>query len=128
VNKWIPSDAAGLQATHQSSHLQPVVGTWSGEIGNLLNFRGDGTARWRSSESREIGYLEWTLESNELAIYQYASKRSLPAWLGHDAIDYSPTDRLAVVSITATQFQLRDRTGKTLLFTRTRDPELESSP
>lgn len=128
VNKWIPSDATGLQAASLGD-LQPLVGTWKGDIGNLLNLRQDGTARWRSSSGdKEIGYFEWTLQSNEVAFYQYSSKRSLPAWLGRDVIDYSPTDRLTVEWVTATQFQLRSTTGQTTLFTRTQDPELESAP
>jgi len=104
------------------------VGTWKGEFGNVLNFRPDGTARSRWESREKIAYFEWTFNSGDLATYQYASKRSLPAWFGRAVLNYRPTDRKKVAGITATQFQLRDTTGKTLWFTRTQDTALESAP
>jgi hypothetical protein len=128
VNKWIPSDATGLHVTNQVNRLQPLVGTWKGELGNLLNLRPNGTARSRLSSGTEIEYFEWTHDSNEFVIYQYLSKRSATAWFGHGWLNYAPTDRTRVVDISATQFRLRDTGGKTYLFTRTQDTELELAP
>jgi len=133
VNKWIPLDATGLHVTNQVHGLQPPVGTWKNEIGNLHNLRPDGTGRWRSSSGAkisgaEIGYYEWTLDSNELAFYQYAAKRSATAWFGRVWLNYAPTDRMSVVDISATQFRLRDTAGTTYLFTKTQDTELELAP
>jgi hypothetical protein len=125
VNKWIPSDATGLHVTNQVNGLQPLVGTWKGEFGNLLNLRQDGTAR--SRRGTEIGYFEWTLDSNEFTTYQYASKRSASAWFGRVWLNYAPTDS-SVAEISATHFWLRDSAGKTYQFTRTQDTELESAP
>ena len=118
VNRWIPLDATGLHVTNQVNGLQPLVGTWKGELGNVLNLRPDGTARWRSSSGAEVGYFEWTLDSNEFAFHQYAAKRSAHAWFGRVWLNYAPTDRLNVVDISATQFRLRDTDGTTYLFTK----------
>ena len=118
VNRWIPLDATGLHVTNQVNGLQPLVGTWKGELGNVLNLRPDGPARWRSSSGAEVGYFEWTLDSNEFAFHQYAAKRSAHAWFGRVWLNYAPTDRLNVVDISATQFRLRDTDGTTYLFTK----------
>jgi len=73
-------------------------------------------------------YCEWTSNTNEFAFYQFASKRSLPAWFGHAAMNYAPTDKYDLVEVSAAQFKLRDKTGRIISLTRTQDTELESSP
>ena len=128
VNAWIPPDADGLSAMNPVDGLQPFVGTWTGESGNVLNFRPDGTARWRSTPGEKLGYLEWTLDPKQLAIYQYAKRRSYTAWFGRVLLNLAPTNRMSVVDISDKQFRVRDTSGKTLLFIRTADSELESAP
>ena len=128
VNKWIPADAVGLQATDPDSDFRPLVGTWRGEMGNVIDFRPDGTARCRHVSDEDISYFEWTCKSGQLATYQYSSKCSLPAWFGRDVLNYGPTDLKDVVGLTDTAFRLRGKTGKTYSYTRVVGTGLESAP
>ncbi|HID75372.1 MAG TPA: hypothetical protein EYP56_05175 [Planctomycetaceae bacterium] len=140
AEKWIPSYATGLPVTTDGnrgrseirSHLlAPIVGTWKSETGTVINFRPDGTARWRPQDDERIGYLEWTLDSDEFVIYQYSSKYSdnAAAWFARRVMmDDTETERCSVVEITPTRFRLRDGSGKTISFAPHRDAELESAP
>jgi hypothetical protein len=137
VKSWIPPHATGLPVTTQGNRganrdsATPIVGTWRCETGTVLNFRPDGTARWRSTYDAEIHYLEWTLDSDEFAVYQYSTRYSdhAVAWFARRVMmDDRPTDRYRLVGISPAQFQLRDRSGKTISFTAHQDRELELAP
>jgi hypothetical protein len=137
AKKWIPSYATGLPVTTQGNRganrdsVAPIVGTWKCETGAVLNIRPDGTARWRSPYDGTIGYLEWTLDSDEFAVYQYSSKYSdnAVAWFARRVMmDDRPTDRYSVVEIAPTRFRLRDGSGKTISFAADQDTELELAP
>ena len=137
AERWIPPYATGLPITDRGNQganrdsVAALVGTWKCETGSVLNFRPDGTARWRSSYDGTIGYLEWTLDSDQLAVYQYSSRYgdNAVAWFARRVMmDDRPTDRYRVVEISPTQFRLRDGSGKTTLFAADRDRELELAP
>ena len=113
----------------------PIVGTWKGEHGNVLNIRPDGTARSRSSTGTKFGYLEWNLEANELRVYHIVSTKSA-AWKSrlHDWADGNnePDARYDVLEISPTELKLLSTTGaakgKIITFTTAADIELETAP
>jgi hypothetical protein len=119
---------------HRSS-AAPLVGTWKGEgIGNVLNIRPDGTARWRSSlPGQGIGYYEWTLDANKLVIYPYpySSRNSVEAWFSRAqriTVGETPTECYDVLKTSPKRFQLRTDIGAVLTFTTTQESELEAVP
>jgi hypothetical protein len=129
VDKWISPNAAGLRATlPPDDSLRPLVGTWEGAKGNVMNFRPDGSARYRSSSGTELGYFEWTVSNNEFVLWQYGSQHSASAWFGRHMMEYTPTERFLVGEILEDQFQLRDSAGKPHRFRRTHDADLEMLP
>jgi hypothetical protein len=129
VDKWIPPNATGLRAARPPDDgLRPLVGTWKGEKGNVLTFRPDGSGRYRSSSGTEIGYVEWTVNTNKFLLWQYGSQHSASAWFGRDMMEYPPTERFLVDEILEDQFQLRDPAGKPHRFRRTHDADLEMLP
>ncbi|GEM_PF-1693267 len=125
----------------RQNSASPLIGTWRGDLGNVLNFRPDGTARVRSSYGPEITYLEWsTAPPNELQIWQYSSRNSIGAWIvsaQRATVGAPPTDRCEIVEISPTQMRLRFsyRDPKTrapattiISFTRVQDKQLETAP
>lgn len=137
VKRWMPPYATGLPVTTQGNRganrdsIAPIVGTWKCETGAVFNFRADGTARYRSSYDEEVRYLEWTLDSDEFAVYQYSSKYSdsAVAWFARRVMmDERPTDRYSVAEMAPTQFRLRDGSGKTISFAADQNTELELAP
>ena len=127
----------GLYAVRTSRLRQnaaaPLVGTWRGEgIGNVLNLRPDGTARSRSSlPGQKLGYFEWTLDGNQLVIYQFGSRNSVGAWMARArraTVGLTPTDRYTVLESSPTQFTLRSAAGDVVTFTAAEDRGLETAP
>ena len=125
----------GFYTSQRSSQVRrsrgtPLVGTWKGESGNVLNFRQDGTARFRTDGT--IGYMEWTLEeSEELVYYQFASRNSAGAWFARAAratVGLTPTGRYQVIEITPNLIRLRDASGEVVTLIRTQDGALEKAP
>ena len=111
----------------QQNSASPLVGTWKGEMGNVLNIRRDGTARARSNISdEEIGYLEWKLESGQLAIWQYSKGKYSFGWLSQQVtmVDH-PTYRFTVVDYSPTHLKLRSDEGNEFTLTGTEDKDLE---
>ena len=115
----------------QQNSASPIVGTWKGEMGNVLNIRLDGTARSRSSSStpnQKIGYLEWKLESGQLAIYQYSKGRCSFGWIVERVtMADNPIGRFPVVDFSPTHFKLRSEDGSEFTMTATEDKDLESA-
>jgi len=110
----------------------PLVGTWKGEPGNILNLRPDGTARVRHSfPTQEFAYFEWTFNAGEFVFYQYRPKNSLRVWyfrILRATVGMRATERYEVIEASPTRLKLRTDTGQVLTFTATADPELESAP
>jgi hypothetical protein len=128
---FFATQGSRLPARSNRSSAATLVGTWKGDIGNVLNFRSDGTARWRSSSGGETGYLEWTLESNELIIYQFSSRNSISAWYvraQRATVGTTPTDRYHVMEISPTRLKLRSTRGNVVSFVSAEDAELEAAP
>ncbi len=132
---------ASRAARLRQNSASPLIGTWRGERGNVLNFRPDGTARSRFSTGPEIGYMEWSInESGGLLIYQFSSRNGVGAWISpalRATGRLSPTDRWEIVEISPTQMKLqmsyRDpKTRKPITtvytFTRVQDQQLETAP
>jgi hypothetical protein len=130
MSQWTPADAIGLHELCPSKFSPELVGTWQTGTAIHVNLRADGTGRAidRAGDKTKVLYFEWTSDANEFAIYQYASKRSAPAWFGHEAMSYAPTDSYDLVEVSEPQFKLRDKAGAIHSPTRTQDKELESSP
>ena len=112
----------------QRRSTSPLVGTWRGETGNVLDFRPDGTARWRFGSGKVMtGFMEWTLDANELVCHQYSSRNSVRVWFARAqraTIGLTPTARYQVIEISPTQFKLLSVDGEVVTFTATRDREL----
>ena len=107
----------------------PLVGTWIGEKGDVINIRPDGSARARTSANAGVvAYFEWTLESGEFAFYQYKNKYSLGWFVARALMEDNPTDRFDVIEITDTQFKMSTSSGETFTYSPVRDLELESAP
>ncbi|MHB8898563.1 MAG: hypothetical protein ACYC6Y_07430 [Thermoguttaceae bacterium] len=119
----------------------PLIGTWRGELGNVLNFRPDGTGRFRFSTGPAIGYMEWSInESGELAVWQFSARNSIGAWMVRGLLAAGiapPTDRYEVLELSPTRMRLRcshvdPKTRKpvtsVITFTRVKDRNLETSP
>lgn len=124
----------------RQNSASPLIGTWRGDLGNVLNFRPDGTARVRSSDDTRITYLEWSIAPpNELQIWQYSSRNSIGAWIvsaQRVTGGAPPTDRCEIVEISSTQMRLRFRyndpktgnpTTKIITFVRVQDKQLEAA-
>ena len=113
----------------QQNSASPLVGTWKGKMGNVLNIRRDGTARSRSNISdEEIGYLEWKLESGQLAIWQYSKSKGKYSfgWLiQHVKMVDHPTYRFTVVDYSPTHLKFRSDEGNEFTLTETEDKDLE---
>ncbi len=132
VNHWIPANAPGLRtAWPPDDRLRPMVGTWKGTKGNLLNFRSDGTARWRSTSGFERGYMEWAFDGSRFQIWQYGDRDTAYAWFGRAGTELAPTERYQVIEITEDTLELRnlrDTSGTPSRFQRTQDEDLERAP
>ena len=118
------------QAKSQRNPAAPIVGTWIGDMGNVINIRSDGTARVRHSPKykEEIGYFEWTLDSGKFAIYQYKKKYNLGWFVRRAMMDDRPTDRFDVIEMKPTAFKLSTDTGEVVTFSSTHDIDLETAP
>jgi hypothetical protein len=129
VAQWIPPDAVGLPALYPTKISQELVGTWQTGGTQVVNLRSDGTGRaYGSLTTSDVLYCEWASDASELAIYQYASKRSASAWLGCVVMNAAPTDCFRVIELSADHFTLRDKTGRIISLTRSHDNKLESAP
>ena len=117
------------QARSQRNPAAPLVGTWIGEKGNVIDIRSDGTGRARSSANEsEFQYFEWTFDSGEFAIYQYMNKYSFGWFARRAMMDDTPTDRFDVIEIKPTEFKIRTDTGEVLAYSSAHDIELENAP
>ena len=118
----------------------PLIGTWKGQVGNVLDFRPDGTARSRLSTGPKIHYFEWELNSsNELLLYFFSTRNSVKAWIvrASRAVGRAPPmDRMKIIEISPTQMKLQStypdpKSGKTVTtvtsFVRTEDEQLEAA-
>jgi hypothetical protein len=130
ASRWIPADAAGLHELHNGRLPRELVGTWQTDTAMLVNLRADGTGRAiaLSGEFKpKVIYFEWTLNTNELAIYQFGSKQSPFAWFGRAAMNYAPTDKFDLIEPSQSKFKLREiKAGRIVSLTRTQDAQLES--
>lgn len=125
---------------------KPLVGTWrtSDEDGDgrysILDFREDGTARWRLSTGEElgsagntIGYLEWWTgdEPNQIVTHQYSSKnaairsRISTAIFGGLA---GGRGGMELVEASDSEVKLRTPEGKDFSYHRTEDQTLRDAP
>jgi len=122
---------AYLQTPQARSRRNPagsLVGIWVGEQGNLIDIRSDGTGRARSDvNDTDVGYFEWTLDSGEFAIYQYAAKYNLGWFVRRAMMDDTPTTRFDVIEVTPTGLKLRTEAGETLTFYSALDGYLEKT-
>src|SRR5262245_129065 len=85
-------------ARSRQNQDSPIVGTWVGKNGNVLNIRADGTGRSRSSGSMgHFAYFEWTLVSREFRIFQYSRKHSFGWFARRALLDDTPTDCYEVI-------------------------------
>ena len=108
----------------------PLVGTWLGEHGVILDLRSDGTARSKSLDypSTGIQYFEWSMAAGKLSVEMAAepeeyTRRIRQSIFGVTTVYYD------IVASSPMELRLLDKkTGKTLSFTRTTDRELESAP
>ena len=76
--------------------------------------------------NQKIGYLEWKLESGQLAIYQYSKGRYSFGWLSRRVtMEDNPTSRFSIVDVSPTHFKLRTDDGKEFTLTATEDKDLE---
>jgi hypothetical protein len=111
-----------------ASHL---VGTWAGDIGNIVEFRPDGTGRARSPShpERAIMYFEWTTTEEELQILPGARQDNL-RWKYYRYVAGSvEIDQYQVRFTSHDQFQSVDaKRGTTILFTKTDDAKIEAAP
>jgi hypothetical protein len=130
VDQWIPAKATGVRATlPPEDALAPLVGTWKGEKGNVLNFRADGTAWSRSSSGSQIQFFEWTLNDDKFLMWFYGSRQNAVTWFGQAVMQLRPTSQFRLVKVTDDELQLRDvAQGSTHRFTPTRDAELDMLP
>ena len=126
VATFISKQIAISKKRIQQNLVGPIVGTWKGEMGNIVNFRADGTARSRPSSVDRIGYLEWKFESGQLAIYQYSKGRYSFGWLSRRVtMEDNPTSRFSIVDVSPTHFKRRTDDGKEFTLTATEDKDLE---
>lgn len=126
---------------------QPFVGTWKWNYGaddvGLIDLRADGTARWRFKSGRDIGkvgpigYMEWTVEGDELILCQYSSRRkALLRYTLQPITGKYETSRRLIVSAKEDSFALQGpykdpNTGKLVLrvteFQRVEDELLQNA-
>lgn len=129
VGQWIPLGAVGLTALYPTKISPNLVGTWQTGGTQVVNLRRDGTGRaYGSLTSSDLLYFEWASDADKFAIYQYASQRSTPAWLGCVVMNSTPSDSYQVVESSATHFKLRDKTGRIISLMKSHDNKLESAP
>lgn len=117
------------QARSRQNQGLPILGTWIGEKGNVLDIRSDGTARWRSAINEpHVGYFEWTIDSNEFKVFQYSGKHNLGWFIKRALLNDTPTDRYQIVTVTPTELKIRTDKGDVTTFVSTKDDELEAAP
>ena len=117
------------QARARQNRGLPILGTWLGENGNVFDIRSDGTVRWRSSTNEgDIGYLEWTLNSNEFRVFQYSARHNLGWFMKRALLNDTPTSRYKIITITPNEFTVRTEEGEVTTFVSTKDYELEVAP
>jgi hypothetical protein len=119
-----------LQTSPTLAHRtpDPIVGTWIGEQGQLLELRADGTARGRLGGETNINYYEYRLRGNQLVIY-YAAKPD-DFWRRlRQAIFGMAAERVDLVKLSKSELHVFDpASGKTLVFARTEDSVRTGTP
>ena len=128
---WVGISFYWYSANGRASDLalrRKLVGTWVGELGNVMNFRSDGTARSRSADSTGVDFLEWTTSQNELRIFQGTRKRKYQAMFGRYVLGQS-SFRFEILETSDDQIELLDyTTGSRFKLNKTSDSQVEDSP
>lgn len=113
----------------------PLIGTWKRDDGSIVNYRPDGTARYRGSLNgvpNQILYFEWMIDdSNHLVIHHVCSNQSaawkshLGSWIaGNDGFD----SRHELVEVSPSSFSMRSADGDEVRFVPAQDSVMESAP
>jgi hypothetical protein len=120
-----------LQTSPTLAHRtpDPIVGTWIGEQGQLLELRADGTARGRSGgDKTNINYYKYRLRGDQLVIYYAAKPDDFWRRLRH-AIFGMSAEHVELVKLSNSELHVFDpASGRTLVFDRTEDSVLASAP
>ena len=128
---WVGISFYWYSANGRASDLalrRKLVGTWVGEIGNVINFRSDRTARSRFSDSTEVEYLEWTTSQNELRMFQWTRKQKYRMMISRYVLGQS-SYRFEILETSDDQIELLDySTGSRFKLNKTSDSLVEDSP
>ena len=112
----------------------PLIGTWVSERGRVVNFRPDGTARYRGASqegANQVLYFEWMVDSSNRLVRSNESQRSLAwrqrlsSWIFGDDLRETPME---IVDAGETGFTLRSNDGTELKYEPAQDKQMESAP
>ena len=128
---WVGISFYWYSANGRASDLAlrcKLVGTWVGEIGNVINFRSDRTARSRSADSTGVQFLEWTTSQNELRMFQFTRKQKYRMMISRYVLGQS-SYRFEILETSDDQIELLDySTGSRFKLNKTSDSLVEDSP
>ncbi len=128
---WVGFSFYWYGANGRASDLalrRKLVGTWVGELGNVINFRSDRTALARFSDSMDLEFLEWTTSQNELRIFQGTRKRKYRMMISRYVLGQS-SYRFEILETSDDQIELLDySTGSRFKLNKTSDSLVEDSP
>ena len=128
---WVGVSFYWYGANTRASDLalrRKLVGTWAGELGNVINFRSDGTVRSRSVDSTGVEFLEWTTSQNELRMFTVTRKRKYWKIISRYVLGQS-SYRFEILETSDDQIELLDySTGSRFKLNKTSDSLLEDSP
>ena len=109
-----------------------LVGTWIGEVDNIMDLRSDGTVRWadRGESIDKVRYSEWSVEQNTLEII-YAPRKK--RWFQIAASTVLGTgytkDSFTISWIDADTVELTNSMeSKTLILRRCTDATVQRAP
>lgn len=128
---WVGISFYWYSANGRASDLalrRKLVGTWVGELGNVINFRSDGTARSRSADSTGVEYLEWTTSKYELRMFQFTRKQKYRMMISRYVLGQF-SYRFEILETSDDQIELLDySTGSRFKLNKTSDSLVEDSP
>ena len=113
----------------------PLIGTWKSSRGDAVNYRADGTARYRGSVDgtpNQILYFEWTIDNSNNLLTCNSCSSEASAWKQrlNDWI-YRYDSRQSVgqlVDVSDSGFTVRKADGTEMKYVATEDKEMELAP
>ena len=128
---WVGVSFYWYGANTRASDLalrRKLVGTWAGELGNVINFRSDGTVRSRSVDSTGVEFLEWTTSQNELRMFTVTRKRKYWKIISRYVLGQT-SYRFEILATSDDQIELLDYSiGNRFKLNKTSDSLVEDSP